>query len=181
MPHKFNLGDIMTRSDVGLRGAAYVMWVACVECGKERWVGLKRKGGAPISRRCLSCNGKYSRLNLKGERSPNWKGGRIITRDGYIAVALNQKDFFFSMAHKSKYVLEHRLVMAKYLGRCLHRWEIVHHRNRIKDDNSIENLQLVSDDRHKQISIMENRIRLLENRITILEAENILLKQEAII
>ena len=41
---------------------------------------------------------------------------------------------------------------------------------------AIENLQLVSDDRHKQITLLENKINRLERRITILEAENIILK-----
>ena len=61
--------------------------------------------------------------------------------------------------------------MAKHLGRNLHSWELVHHKNHIKDDNRIENLQLVSEDRHRQITILERKIKKQAESIKELKLE----------
>ncbi|GAG28773.1 unnamed protein product, partial [marine sediment metagenome] len=63
---------------------------------------------------------------------------------GYVSIALSPDSPFYAMADKQGYIREHRLVMAKKLGRLLLRRELVHHINGIKDDNGGDNLQLVS-------------------------------------
>lgn len=69
----------------------------------------------------------------------NWKGGRKKSKKGYVYILVPGHP----NATKNGYVLEHRLVMEKILGRYLRKGEEVHHRNAVKDDNRPENLELV--------------------------------------
>jgi len=108
----------------------------CVDCGELCSYNVER---------CHKCGARRSNKMQGGKDSHSWRGGRQTNTDGYILVWISPNSSFFSMAKKTRtaYILEHRLVMAQSLGRCLHSWEQVHHKNGVKDDNRLENLSLV--------------------------------------
>lgn len=71
-----------------------------------------------------------------------WKGG---LDQGYRKVFAGKGH---PMANGAGYVLEHRLVMAQHLGRMLTSDEVIHHKNGIRDDNRLENLELTDHSSH---------------------------------
>ena len=71
---------------------------------------------------------------LRGQDSPNWKGGKEITKEGYVVLWISRKEK----------ILEHRKVMEDHLGRKLTRSEVVHHINGNNADNRLSNLELTT-------------------------------------
>jgi len=121
------------------------IYLPCPRCNKPRWVRLTFN--KPVSKYCAQCHKEatYKKPTPRyRENHPRWKGGRLITTEGYIIIHLQPSHRFFCMARANVkgYVLEHRLVMAEHLDRPLLPKERVHHLNGIKDDNRIENLEL---------------------------------------
>jgi hypothetical protein len=86
--------------------------------------------------------------NQNNEGHPQWKGGRHLNPSGYIRVKLKPNEPFYPMASAKGYVSEHRLVVAKFLNRCLKSHEIIHHKNGIRSDNRLENLEIVERSNH---------------------------------
>jgi hypothetical protein len=78
--------------------------------------------------------------NQNGQNNPAWVGGITKHNKGYILEYAPYHPF----PCQGHYVLQHRLVMEKYIKRFLLPDEVVHHVNDIRDDNRIENLQLLS-------------------------------------
>lgn len=103
---------------------------------------------------------KYLRKNeleirkhsFKGTRNPRWKGGRNKDKNGYIYVY--SPDHPYKTANNT--VFEHRLIMEGFLGRYLLPCEIVHHKNHKKNDNRINNLELMNKADHASLHATEN-------------------------
>lgn len=86
---------------------------------------------------------KYKKFSVVGSKNPRWNGG-IIFSDGYKMIYCPEHP----NAKARPYIREHRLIMENHIGRYLTKDEEVHHKNGIKTDNRIENLQLMSKSEH---------------------------------
>jgi len=80
----------------------------------------------------------------KGSNNNNWKGGQSKQR-GYIVLTAKHDH---PNSNNQGQILEHIYVMSEYLDRPLEKGEMVHHKNGIRNDNRIENLELCTKDNH---------------------------------
>ena len=104
------------------RGCGYNL----CDCGAQKTIR---------ARSCQAC----ARLR-QGPEHGSWRGGRVETGDGYVRVYAPDHP----RAVNERYVLEHVLVMESVLGRHLFDDERVHHKNKVRNDNRPENLELWS-------------------------------------
>lgn len=105
------------------------------------WNKFLTEMGYAVRKPVISAEARLnSRLSHRGKQSMAWKGGRHTDKLGYIQVWMPEHP----NARLGGYVHEHRLVMSQYLGRPLNSWEFVHHRNGVKDDNRLDNLELMT-------------------------------------
>lgn len=130
--------DLKSRKDM-ISGSNNPRWnggrPVCVDCGSE----ITNYDGT----RCVSCHAKH----IVGNKNPRWKGGTKITYHGYRQI--HAPDHPNSDSHG--YIMEHRLVMSKHIGRALRRGEVVHHVDGDRLNNSIENLKLHTSSTHHSI------------------------------
>jgi len=106
--------------------------------------------GQPCKKRFKQ--GHYLKYYLKNNKHYNNKGCKIKNPDGYIMVYCPNHP---SVSKSTHYIMEHRLVMEKHIGRYLTDNEEIHHINGNKQDNRIENLELLTKSEH---TIHHNKI-----------------------
>ena len=95
----------------------------------------------------------------KGKKNPNWTGGELRHK-GYVYV--------YAPDHPrptiTRYVKRARLVMEKYIGRILESEEQIHHLNQIRDDDRIENLEIVSLSEHNSRHYPDKKEKMMAAR-----------------
>lgn len=84
---------------------------------------------------------KMSISKIRG-KNPHWKNGIRIDINGNEHFRIPEGCKFSCMKEESGYIKMSRLIMAEYLQRPLDDKEVVHHKNKIRNDNRIENLEL---------------------------------------
>mgnify|MGYP001610804675 CR=1 FL=1 len=166
-------GDIRRGLEIGKNNNNWYIYHPCERCGQLRWTACSK--GFPAHRYCSSCgmlSPEFRKRNV-GEKNTFLKGG--LTSGGYKRANVARDDFFAPMLGKQRYVLEHRLVMARHLKRCLLSWEMVHHKNGIRTDNRIENLELIGcSGKHnthiqQELKRQTKQIKELQTRVLMLE------------
>ena len=115
-------------------------WLCKCDCVNEKIIrGTFLRNGNTKSCGCLARElaSQRGRENA-GSDGPNWKGGKRTSKNGYIMIYIGRGK------GRGKYQFEHILIMEQYLNRKLLKHETIHHKNGIKKDNRIENLELWS-------------------------------------
>ena len=113
---------------------------------------------------------KAPMYGISGNKHPGWRGGVKNSR-GYVEIWLPANHMYRSMASKAGYVREHRLVMAIHLKRALEPTEIVHHKNNIRNDNRLENLEITTNETN--LLYATERARLAERLLKYFEKMHI--------
>lgn len=105
----------------------------------------EKKLGVQVSEKWRKSMSPFWKSN-KGENNVNWKGGQHKNSQGYVYLYAPEHPY----RTKSGYIRRTRKVMESYIGRYILKGEVIHHINRIKDDDRIENLWLFPNDREHQ-------------------------------
>ena len=131
-----NKRDKVKANNVRFKGA---YWICKCECGRVKSVPARSLvSGKSRSCGCLREDNKKKKSAMRKSNPHSIK--RFYSSDGYV--------LFYFPEHpncdSNGQLREHVFIMSEHLGRPIDSGETVHHKNGVKDDNRLENLELWS-------------------------------------
>jgi hypothetical protein len=122
--------------EVGRSKDGCALWECHCDCGtiRDRTTNALKSG---LSKSC-GCLTKEKARQRHGPLHPSYTNGRT-NKEGYVMLSDKRGH---PNASKRGRILEHTLVMSEFIGRPIRPEEEVHHKNGIRNDNRIENLEL---------------------------------------
>lgn len=133
-------GRLVAIKRAGTDKSRYMLWLCVCDCGVKKAIrGSSLRNDHTKSCGCLQKEVARQRaIEMAGNKSPSWKGGRLKHSGGYTKVMHKGH----SRADNKGYVLEHVLVWEEANGHSLPKGATLHHINGIRNDNRIENLEV---------------------------------------
>ena len=127
--------------------------VSCPQCSKP--MGRKAK-------LCRVCADEQRWMSAGGENHYRWQGGETVDQRGYVQVLVPPE-----RRKGHRYQSQHRVVWEDANG-PIPEGHIVHHKNEVKTDNRLENLECITRKEHSHIHGVQ-RIHELEAEVAALK------------
>lgn len=90
----------------------------------------------------------------RGPAHPRWNSARMLNADGYVKVRVGVEH---PLADPNGYAYEHLMVWAAAGRELPQENELLHHRNEVKSDNRLSNLELMTRAAHNALHIASRR------------------------